>query len=216
MAAPSHLIWGRPELVSSESDSLSLGRESRDRSADEIKRAVLEKLMQDVTLNSDSGELDVPPGKNDQVTNRAIDKLQKQGRTGEGDDKDGDDNDEEEMGEGQWSVGSVLHSEGKCRPCHYYNTKTSCQNGEGCSFCHLAHPKRFRPRPCKPKRSKCKRLAGMLDAALLQDDPEKFDSTVNTLAAKGGYLKSVVQSKARTIKSEQQAVPVPKPNLLSL
>eukprot|EP00930_Biecheleria_cincta_P067864 TRINITY_DN5479_c1_g1_i1.p1 TRINITY_DN5479_c1_g1~~TRINITY_DN5479_c1_g1_i1.p1 ORF type:complete len:306 (+),score=72.16 TRINITY_DN5479_c1_g1_i1:54-920(+) len=106
---------------------------------------------------------------------------------------------EEMEGAGTWSKGAAQHAEGLCRPCHYVNTKTGCANGESCSFCHLQHPKRVRPRPCKSKRSKCKRIAGILDS-VLQDNPNEFDDAVTYLSSKGGYMKSVVKSKVKVLK----------------
>merc|ERR1719502_2236232 len=82
--------------------------------------------------------------------------------------------------QGTWSAGAVHHAQGQCRPCHYVNTKVGCVNGDACAFCHLAHPRRLRARPCKSKRSKCKRLAGMLDTVLAQD-PQQFQKTAATL-----------------------------------
>lgn len=37
------------------------------------------------------------------------------------------------------SVGSRLHSAGRCKPCAFYRTK-ECANGNTCSFCHLCPP----------------------------------------------------------------------------
>jgi len=56
-----------------------------------------------------------------------------------------------------WSRGSVRHNDGKCRPCHYIQTKDSCLNGKDCEFCHLPH-KKLRLRPSKNKRAKCKKF----------------------------------------------------------
>lgn len=101
-------------------------------------------------------------------------------------------------GEGEWSVGSEGHAQGQCRPCHYVFAKTGCQNGRECNFCHLPHPKRFRPRPCKSKRFKCKQLAAVLDQ-VLDDDPDSFQNVVEQLSSQGGYLNTVVKSKLRTM-----------------
>jgi len=111
--------------------------------------------------------------------------------------------------EGEWSVGSEGHAQGQCRPCHYVFAKTGCQNGRQCNFCHLPHPKRFRPRPCKSKRFKCKQLAAVLDQ-VLDDDPDSFQSVVDQLSSQGGYLNTVVKSKLRSmakksVKSEAKA-----------
>ncbi|CAE8595779.1 unnamed protein product, partial [Polarella glacialis] len=91
-----------------------------------------------------------------------------------------------------------------------------------CAFCHLAHPKRFRPRPCKSKRSKCKRLAGMLDS-VFANDPEQFDEAVSLLSTQGGYLQTVVKSKVRNLQNQDEmetettaTLGLLKPGLLSL
>lgn len=39
--------------------------------------------------------------------------------------------------ESSWSVGSVLHESGKCRPCSWYHKAQGCINGEDCMHCHL-------------------------------------------------------------------------------
>mmetsp|Transcript_90902 Transcript_90902/g.161818 ORF Transcript_90902/g.161818 Transcript_90902/m.161818 type:complete len:250 (-) Transcript_90902:56-805(-) len=41
--------------------------------------------------------------------------------------------------EGLLSVGSKLHTAGKCKPCAFVHTK-GCQNGSSCSFCHECPP----------------------------------------------------------------------------
>jgi len=120
----------------------------------------------------------------------------------EGDDMDSEGTDEGtellEGEKGEWSLGSEKHKMGQCRPCHYVFSKTGCQNGKTCNFCHLLHPKRFRPRPCKSKRSKCKQLAAVLDQ-VLADDPERFQSVAEQLSAQGGYLHTVVKSKLHSM-----------------
>jgi len=235
MAGPTHQIWGRPELDSSEgSDSQSW---SRERSAEEVRKVILAKL-QDVTLNSDSSDIveQSRPGKASQqmavlqaeevfqtavtTLSNSSDRRSKLQQVQDEDDEedDGDDNDSEPQ-IGTWSAGAQLHPQGQCRPCHYYGTKIGCQNGASCSFCHLDHPKRFRLRPCKSKRSKCKKLAGILNSTLLNEDPATFDAQLHKLTAQGGYLKSVVQSKARNLKHSQEVPDEPKvlkPGLLSL
>ncbi|CAE7344639.1 unnamed protein product [Symbiodinium natans] len=129
---------------------------------------------------------------------------------------------EEDEPDGEWSVGSEKHSAGQCRPCHYVFSKSGCANGTACTFCHLPHPKRFRPRPSKSKQHKCKRLAAVLDK-VQADDPDGFQILVEQLGAQGGYLNTVVKSRMR---SRQQKTQVPdqpreaprvlKPGLVSL
>lgn len=116
---------------------------------------------------------------------------------------------------------SESHALGTCRPCHYVYAKSGCTNGAACAFCHLPHPKKFRPRPCKSKRSKCKRLAAVLDK-VFDGDPDYFQSMVEELSAQGGYLNTVVKSKVKSLKDKtqdpglQQVPRVLKPGLVSL
>mmetsp|Transcript_1982 Transcript_1982/g.4536 ORF Transcript_1982/g.4536 Transcript_1982/m.4536 type:complete len:284 (-) Transcript_1982:99-950(-) len=134
-------------------------------------------------------------------------------------DSEADDNTAADTGTGE-AGGS--HALGTCRPCHYVYAKSGCTNGAACAFCHLPHPKRFRPRPCKSKRSKCKRLAAVLDK-VFDGDPDYFQSMVEELSAQGGYLNTVVKSKVRSLQDKTQD-PVPlkqvqrvlKPGLVSL
>mmetsp|Transcript_10333 Transcript_10333/g.24862 ORF Transcript_10333/g.24862 Transcript_10333/m.24862 type:complete len:292 (+) Transcript_10333:71-946(+) len=133
-----------------------------------------------------------------------------------------DDSEAENLGEGMWSVGSEHHATGQCRPCHYVFAKSGCTNGAACTFCHFQHPKRFRPRPCRSKRYKCKRLASVLDK-VFDNDPDSFQSLVEELSSQGGYLNTVVKSKVRSLQQRSQG-PQPlsparralKPGLVSL
>ncbi|CAL1130551.1 unnamed protein product [Cladocopium goreaui] len=42
-----------------------------------------------------------------------------------------------ELGAGQWSVGSALHSQGDCKPCAWFWRPGGCTRGESCQHCHL-------------------------------------------------------------------------------
>lgn len=53
------------------------------------------------------------------------------------------------------SVGSMLHAEGKCTPCHFELQVGLCWNGYECSFCHL-HPNEKRKHPSKAARARAK------------------------------------------------------------
>ena len=44
---------------------------------------------------------------------------------------------EESDGGTQWSVGSLLHSEGQCKPCLWFWRPGSCLRGAECQHCHL-------------------------------------------------------------------------------
>jgi len=44
---------------------------------------------------------------------------------------------------GLWSIGSAAHETGECKPCAFLwkdLKKPGCQNGQGCTFCHLCPP----------------------------------------------------------------------------
>jgi hypothetical protein len=57
-----------------------------------------------------------------------------------------------------FSAGSALHEKGTCKPCLFVNTSVGCQNGAACDFCHLSHKRKSKPRPCKDKRERYRRL----------------------------------------------------------
>lgn len=56
------------------------------------------------------------------------------------------------------SIGSALHEQGKCQPCLFVSSQVGCQKAEDCSFCHFAHKRHSRTRPCKAKRERYRRL----------------------------------------------------------
>lgn len=57
-----------------------------------------------------------------------------------------------------YSVGSIPHDTGVCKPCVFANSeRKSCQNGIECLFCHLPHAPKKRMRFCKKKRMEIKR-----------------------------------------------------------
>jgi len=55
------------------------------------------------------------------------------------------------------SIGSAGH-ETSCKPCLFVFTKVGCQNGMFCTFCHFKHKRENRPRPCKGKRNRFRKL----------------------------------------------------------
>eukprot|EP00439_Symbiodinium_sp_Y106_P047484 s259_g6.t1 len=58
--------------------------------------------------------------------------------------------------------GSAGHTQGMCRPCHYFYARSGCANGENCHFCHLRHTKKPRLRLSKLERQQCRALAQMV------------------------------------------------------
>jgi len=77
------------------------------------------------------------------------------------------------------SVGSAGH-EDNCRACLFVFTAAGCQNGVLCGFCHFKHKRANRPRPCKGKRNRFRKLAArveQLQGPALPDSaplPQKF------------------------------------------
>lgn len=173
-----HTIWGSPELEGS--SSFSSENPSCERSHDSVKENRMKQIQEianDVHFECESGSV------NESSENNSEKDMLK--------DDDG------QVGiTGVFSRGSEFHKQGQCRPCHYFSTKLGCANGQDCEFCHLDHPKRSRPRPCKAKRSQCKRIAGMLDSAFAHD-PEQFTQAMELLSSQSGYMKTVMKSKMR-------------------
>merc|ERR1712176_473035 len=83
------------------------------------------------------------------------------------------------------SLGSIKHDTGDCKPCLFYNSKnskTGCQNGIMCHFCHLSHNRKNKPRPCKGKRERYRKLIQRMES--LNCDP-------NTLKGNSALISSV-------------------------
>lgn len=216
-----HQIWGKLEESDSEGHSASLSN-SCDSFKAERRRQVREQLKE-VQVNDESSDNPREPSSSsgadgmvdvkavldklrwndekikNQITKETLFKQMLKAQTGT---EDAEDEDEEK--EGTWSKGSELHEAGQCKPCHYVNTKAGCSNGDQCDFCHLSHQKKNRPRPCKSKRTKCKKMAGLLDQ-VLAEDPNQLDETVTMLATQGGYLRTVVKSKLRNMQKDGEA-----------
>jgi len=60
------------------------------------------------------------------------------------------------------SVGSACHP-GNCKPCLFVFTKVGCQNNVLCTFCHFKHKRGNRPRPCKGKRNRYRKLMARME-----------------------------------------------------
>lgn len=99
-------------------------------------------------------------------------------------------------GDPRWSKGSSLHADGKCKPCHYVHTKLGCLNGQECTFCHIPHSSKSRPRPCKTKRMQCKRILNMIETAATRD-PQQFAEATKVLANQSPYLRSVLDQQPK-------------------
>mmetsp|Transcript_110716 Transcript_110716/g.220127 ORF Transcript_110716/g.220127 Transcript_110716/m.220127 type:complete len:193 (+) Transcript_110716:174-752(+) len=101
------------------------------------------------------------------------------------------------------SMGSEKHASGECRPCHYVSTKAGCSKGAECLFCHMAHPKRCRPRPCKSKRQKCKELVSMMEIAC-ETGENSFLDVAKAYQDQKGYLSNVIRSKLRRMQNGEE------------
>lgn len=84
-----------------------------------------------------------------------------------------------------------IHQAGECKPCMYLNSKNGCNNGNDCRFCHLSHPKKSRPRPCKAKRTQCKQIVSMLGTVFNKDSRE-FEEACKRLASESSYMRSIL------------------------
>lgn len=104
---------------------------------------------------------------------------------------------EEVRREPQYSKGSKLHGIGRCKPCHYVTSRGGCFNGVDCPFCHLSHPRKSRPRPCKTKREQCKRIVDMLEE-VADKDPGHVQDAVSALGNRGSYLNRILKKRLRS------------------
>merc|ERR1719265_117889 len=66
----------------------------------------------------------------------------------------------------QWSLGSAQHEAGLCQPCLFALTKVGCRNGSSCDFCHLGHKRKHKPRPCKGKRDRYRKLLARIESVI--------------------------------------------------
>lgn len=89
------------------------------------------------------------------------------------------------------SLGSQLHGSGACKPCLYLNSRASCTLGRYCRFCHLPHPKKKHPRPCKAKRTQCKQIVNML-STVFGPDSEQFQEASQKLSSESQYMRSIL------------------------
>jgi len=71
------------------------------------------------------------------------------------------------------SAGSALHWEDQCKPCLFVHTKVGCQNGARCEFCHFPHKRKNKPRPCKGKRDRYRKLINRMEEQIAQKEGEE-------------------------------------------
>jgi hypothetical protein len=96
------------------------------------------------------------------------------------------------------SVGSIRHELGACKPCLFVRTHVGCQNGMNCTFCHYLHKSKSKPRPCKGKRDRYRKLLIRMEQnaegkAQVEDDDgpdegEDDDDNVSEKAASGNRI----------------------------
>jgi hypothetical protein len=67
---------------------------------------------------------------------------------------------------GGWSIGAALHDSEGCKPCLFVHTHVGCQNGASCEFCHYVHKRKSKPRPCKGKRDRYRKLLMRMEESL--------------------------------------------------
>jgi len=92
---------------------------------------------------------------------------------------------------GMWSVGSIHHVEGKCRPCHYIYSRSGCELKGGCTFCHLPHTDGCGQRLGMFKRVYCKNFVhAVYDACA--GDATKVEEVIGCSSSKSWYLRSVM------------------------
>eukprot|EP00747_Dinoflagellata_sp_TGD_P063355 gnl/TRDRNA2_/TRDRNA2_153405_c0_seq5.p1 gnl/TRDRNA2_/TRDRNA2_153405_c0~~gnl/TRDRNA2_/TRDRNA2_153405_c0_seq5.p1 ORF type:complete len:335 (+),score=43.78 gnl/TRDRNA2_/TRDRNA2_153405_c0_seq5:93-1097(+) len=72
------------------------------------------------------------------------------------------------------SVGSAMHASGMCKPCLFIASKVGCTNGIVCSFCHFPHKRKNKPRPCKGKRDRYRRLVSRMED-MIHDNPDLIE-----------------------------------------
>jgi hypothetical protein len=99
------------------------------------------------------------------------------------------------------SIGSILHTQGKCKPCHYAFIKKGCANAEKCEFCHYSHQHLKKRRPCKEQRDGYKRLIAAMDGA--QDPMEAVQKALGQCDTKP-YLKNKLVEKLKQLQSGDQ------------
>lgn len=183
------IIWGQVEL------DCSSGNTSGDHTStdnDSLKKKRMDDRLKNVTfMSSESPSQSEHSRTHSTGKEGSTTKLENGGLPSSAKDaKDGEDED------ANYARSPEAHEKGECRPCHYVNSKFGCTNGDNCSFCHLDHQKRSRPRPCKAKRTQCKRIAGLLDTVFAHD-PDQFTEAMELLSMQSGYMRTVMKSKMR-------------------
>lgn len=219
---PAHHIWGEPEVLScySTSTSNSSGQSTHLSSTQfasrekHLPKSVQEHLKQNIARRAESPtSTDSDPAFGPRLQEKAQGsssrrrsssrEQRRQDPSKAGAPSSSADAEAPAAGEGSGglpSQGSALHDVGECRPCLYLSSKLGCLNGEACRFCHLAHAKKSRPRPCKATRIQCKQIASMIDT--LAPDPQQLLEVTEKLGARSSYMRTILRGKQRQLEEE--------------
>mmetsp|Transcript_55593 Transcript_55593/g.129425 ORF Transcript_55593/g.129425 Transcript_55593/m.129425 type:complete len:157 (+) Transcript_55593:73-543(+) len=131
-----HKVWGGTELDLGSSDEGGTGSDSsRTRDVDASRGHLLYS-----TSSSNAGD---EPESDTLAENVALDESKSE---------------EAVTVEGPWSIGSMQHEGGTCKPCYFACSAVGCRNGIDCRFCHFSHRGMNRPRPAKVRRALYKKI----------------------------------------------------------
>lgn len=180
-----HVIWGNAEKVSGRSEERSSGEKSSGATLSDSWE-VPPQVPPNVELRSESASTSrsrqsgssspsserieqprktkpSPLGIMDSIANRGTQST----HTANASDSCGDQEElDEDKGEGPEpdpngklpSLGSSRHFDETCKPCLFVHTRIGCKKGEVCLWCHFSHFGQRRPRPCKSKRDRYRKL----------------------------------------------------------
>lgn len=108
------------------------------------------------------------------------------------------------------SIGSINHASGGCNPCLFMLTNDGCSNGILCNFCHFQHKRKTKPRPCKGKRDRYRKLVVKIEA-MIEENPWEWHSNLEDLPpsiVENPALKQKLMSKlmafAESVKAQGQ------------
>jgi len=80
-----------------------------------------------------------------------------------------------------WSVGSLAHASGDCRPCIFFPKSVGCDNGRDCLYCHCDdHTPRVRHRRHLQRRRRRRRPLGTMPEAGDEDDADGGNDGAST------------------------------------
>eukprot|EP00746_Dinoflagellata_sp_MGD_P131360 gnl/MRDRNA2_/MRDRNA2_65149_c0_seq2.p1 gnl/MRDRNA2_/MRDRNA2_65149_c0~~gnl/MRDRNA2_/MRDRNA2_65149_c0_seq2.p1 ORF type:complete len:285 (+),score=43.30 gnl/MRDRNA2_/MRDRNA2_65149_c0_seq2:610-1464(+) len=121
------------------------------------------------------------------------------------------------------SIGSIGHEKEGCSPCLFAFSKDGCQNGILCNFCHFQHKRKTKPRPCKGKRDRYRKLVTKMESIITQN-PWNWEvmETLPPSIVGNPSLRHKLMSKlnafaenAKTAQSQQTQIVNSSPNMIS-